>query len=337
MFDFAISHNQKHRPTKRLYVSAAISCILHVLLFIVLVENPWLLQGGLYSHFRGLIIVPDDSIIDLDDEDYRTVAVLKPMEMPPAETLKDLIYDWDESGETETDDSVSVGVRWGSDDENAPDEDISISAEIPSEPETTPAGEDEASSLTQRNMEDSPETGSGLDAFTAQAIGIAPKQAPQKESAPQEVESVDEEEQIALNTEPLKIPDSIPQLENAGNPDTIKTFENEEQAIAGQGIGIFDHQDFPLDEYASHIKQLVTRNWYIPSNLRDSNAYTTIIFYIDRNGQNFDTHIVNSSGNNSLDLTALNAIINSNPFPPLPNNFPGEHIGVKYVFMPEIR
>jgi hypothetical protein len=41
-------------------------------------------------------------------------------------------------------------------------------------------------------------------------------------------------------------------------PENIRIFENEEQAITGNGPGIFDHRGYPLDDYASLIKQMVT-------------------------------------------------------------------------------
>ncbi len=70
----------------------------------------------------------------------------------------------------------------------------------------------------------------------------------------------------------------------------------------------------------------------IPSNLRNSQGRTTVIFYIDREGRFNNAHIVTSSGSSSLDLAALNAVIESNPFPPLPKGFPGDHVGAKFVF-----
>ncbi|MEJ2111229.1 MAG: TonB C-terminal domain-containing protein [Acidobacteriota bacterium] len=345
MFDFAIEHNQRRRPAKRLVVSIVASCLLHILLVIVLIENPWLLQGGFYTHFRGLIIMPDDSNsqFEFDDEDYRTVAVLRPMELPSAEVLKGLIHDWDKPRETESGEDDSIQIRWGSDEENAVDEDIRISTETTTEPEPAPAGDLDASDLASESIEPAPETGEGSDAETGEFVVTEPEPGSETEAAPAETEAAVEEETLAMDIAPSIIPDSIPKLPQKSSEDSnrgednIKTFENEAQAISKPGIGIFDDHGFPLDDYANRIKQLVTGNWYIPSSLRDPNAYTTIVFYIDRNGQNFDTRIVESSGNNSLNLTALNAIINSNPFPPLPQNFPGDHIGVKYVFIPEIR
>jgi TonB family protein len=66
--------------------------------------------------------------------------------------------------------------------------------------------------------------------------------------------------------------------------------------------------------------------------LRSSQGRTTVIFYIDREGRFTNLHIVTPSGSNSLDLAALNAVMESNPFPPLPRGFPGVRVGAKFVF-----
>ena len=95
---------------------------------------------------------------------------------------------------------------------------------------------------------------------------------------------------------------------------------------------MFDTKGFPLGEYAGIIIERIKGNWSIPSNLRHAQGHTTVIFYIDKNGQYTGLSIVGSSGSSSLDYAALSAIIGSNPFPPLPKGFPGEHVGAKFVF-----
>jgi TonB family protein len=334
MFDFAITHNERRRPTRRLYISIAVSCFLHLMMFIVLLENPWLLEGGVYSRFKGLILLSNESSIDLDDEDYRTVAVLKPMDMPSAEVLKGLIYDWNKARAPEAGSSVTT-TRWGSEEENAPDEDIRISSKEALD--QVPAGKNDASDLDENRDQKAPETGVGPGSLALRQPEAKPEQKTAEETSPQEEGKGEDKDQMALNVAPAKIPDAPPRAEASKAPEKIRTFENEQQAIIGSGPGIFDHKGYPLDDYASLIKQLVTKNWYIPSNLRGSHAFTTIIFYIDKDGQNFGARITDSSGNNSLDLTALNAVLSSNPFPPLPKDFPGDHIGVKYVFIPEVQ
>jgi len=88
----------------------------------------------------------------------------------------------------------------------------------------------------------------------------------------------------------------------------------------------------PLGDYASEVIALVKGNWMIPSNLRDSKGRTTIIFFIGKDGQYLDAQIVIPSGSPSLDIAALSAIIGSNPFPPLPEGFPSDRVGAKFVF-----
>jgi len=144
---------------------------------------------------------------------------------------------------------------------------------------------------------------------------------------------------------PKKIPEAIspperpPQTALAKTPEvppaansTSQIFEDQEKALRSEGSGLFDTKGFPLGDYASAIIERVKGHWLIPSNLRNSKGRTTVIFYIAKNGNYTDARIVASSGSNSLDLAALNAIIGSNPFPPLPTGFPGNQVGAKFVF-----
>ncbi|MBN2317975.1 MAG: TonB C-terminal domain-containing protein [Acidobacteria bacterium] len=334
MFDFSIEQNQKQRPTKRLFASAAASCLVHLLILIVLIENPWLLHGGMYHRFRGLIVAPDASEFTFDDEEgnFRTVAVLRPMVAPSAETLKKNTYDWNKRDNPDS--KPPVRVRWGEEQQDAPDEDSRQYSLVGPELENPLGGNEDATDLAGIQDDIIPEPEGGPDATPPETVGVLEEPAAKEDTPGQQPEPATEEK-LAANTAPSRIPDSIARSENqtAGNDITI--FEDAQQAIKSPGGGLFDTQDFPLEEYASTIKKRVTNNWYIPSNLRRSDQFTTIVFFIDRDGQNFGTQIVESSGNNSLDITALNAIINSNPFPPLPPGFPGDHIGVKYIFIPE--
>jgi len=313
------------------------------MLFIFLYMNPWLLKGGIYAGFRGLILSQDasESPMEFDDEgyadeQYRTVTVLRPMVTPSAEVLRKLVYDWGKSGKEDQGTHTTVQTRWGSEEENAPDEDINISETIEPEAETVPSGEEDAEDLANASNANPliPEEDPG--AATLPSIGvITGPETPAEETTPLEEPETENSEELAMNTVPTRIPDAVRKPESIDTSENIKTFDNESQAISGSGSGIFETQGFPLEEYASRIRELVYSNWYIPSNLRDSDGFTTIIFYIDRNGHNFDARIVDSSGNRSLNITALTAIMKSDPFPPLPDGYPGKHIGVKYIFIPE--
>jgi TonB family protein len=109
-------------------------------------------------------------------------------------------------------------------------------------------------------------------------------------------------------------------------------FENEQQAIRSSQEGIFDSKGFPMDDYVALIRERIKGKWFIPSNLRNSQGHTTVIFYIDKEGRFTDARIIGSSGSTSLDFAALNAIIESNPAPPLPKGYPGDRVGAKFIF-----
>jgi protein TonB len=144
---------------------------------------------------------------------------------------------------------------------------------------------------------------------------------------------------VAENAAPTAIPSAKPgadstslQRDRSGPEPAARIFENEQQALRSPEGGLFDTKGFPLGEYANLIIERIKGKWFIPSNLRNAQGHTTVVFFIDRDGRFTDARIVMSSGSNSLDLAALNAVMSSNPFPPLPKGFPGERVGAKFIF-----
>jgi len=57
-----------------------------------------------------------------------------------------------------------------------------------------------------------------------------------------------------------------------------------------------------------------------------------IEFAITKNGQVAGLHFVSGSGNVALDRAAYGGIIASNPFPPLPKEFHGQYVGLRFTF-----
>jgi TonB family protein len=114
--------------------------------------------------------------------------------------------------------------------------------------------------------------------------------------------------------------------------DTVKVFSDENKAIQSPGSGLFNTGGFPLEHYMSDIFKRIKEKWYIPSNLKNLQAQTTVIFHINKSGQVKNAQILAGSGNNGLDIAALFAILSSSPFPALPEGFPADYIGVKIVF-----
>jgi TonB family protein len=133
--------------------------------------------------------------------------------------------------------------------------------------------------------------------------------------------------EIAGNKAPSSIPSGIKQE----SKDNVKVFEDEQKAIRSSESGVWDTQGFNLSEYVDLIKERIKARWFIPSNLRNSQGHTTLVFYIGRDGRYANLRIVDSSGIKSLDLAALRAVMDSNPFPALPKGFPGDHVGAKFI------
>jgi TonB family protein len=60
-----------------------------------------------------------------------------------------------------------------------------------------------------------------------------------------------------------------------------------------------------------------------------------IYFEIDREGQiRGDPKVKQSSGDELYDQSALRAVVDSIPFPPLPREFPGQYLKVNFGFDP---
>jgi TonB family protein len=87
--------------------------------------------------------------------------------------------------------------------------------------------------------------------------------------------------------------------------------------------------------YLYQILALVRRNWsaVIPESVHMGNrGVTEIVFTIDRNGQVPKLVIDTPSGSQSLDRAAVAGISASVPFPPLPRDFKGQQIILRFSF-----
>jgi TonB family protein len=337
MFDYAIDSNRGYRPTKGIVASWALSCIAHGGALLLLIQNPWLLQGGLSHHFRPLSLVSGilSSVKATQDDDWRTVAIIRsslPMQMPPAATLRENIPDWNKTGT-----APSVNVRWGTADlpvQNAPASQAPPKLESGRQPDLI-LPQLSAQSAGSPQIADATAAKSGTESIRPAPkieIGDAAAGRPTMVPLPAPTKGGDLKTAIKALNEGAVSSSAGPQAETAQN--SAQLLDNEQKIIRSEGSGLFDPKGgaFPLGEYADLIIERVKGNWMIPSNLRKSQGRTTVIFYIDRDGRSADARIVISSGSASLDIAALSAILGSNPFPPLPKGFPGDRVGAKFVF-----
>ncbi len=102
----------------------------------------------------------------------------------------------------------------------------------------------------------------------------------------------------------------------------------------GAGGDPFGISGFPFTWYLSILSDKVTANWF--KSLVDpgvSGTYQTQVYFkIYRNGQVSDLRVEASSGIQALDLSALRAIQESSPFPPLPSEYDGQYLGLHLIF-----
>jgi TonB family protein len=320
MFDYAISMNQGRRPKKRIYASLIASCLIHCILILLLIQFPQLLQGGIY---RGVRIIlgaePEDS-----DQNWRTVTVLeKPSKMlaPSITELRKLLAGLNKKGTGAAPIRIPIKELLDALQDNPP------ASKGPQEPKDSPPSTPNPSASTPTSVAsgtgDKPAGSSSADQNDPGAgtkeIGTAITYEPAPKT------------EVAENKTPTKIPDSIkPQPVAAPESKDPQTSQIESRDTRGSAL--FDTKGFPLNDYADFIIDRIHGNWFIPSNLRESQGHATVVFYIDKQGRYANARIARSSGSSSFDLTALNAIIESNPFPPLPKGFPGERVGVRIVF-----
>jgi TonB family protein len=127
-------------------------------------------------------------------------------------------------------------------------------------------------------------------------------------------------------------------------PDTAKV-----RADYGLGLGkkptevmgpievLTDTMGVDFKPYVHKVLKDVRKNWYnlIPEEARVplmKKGMVTIEFAILKDGQVAGMRLVRTSGDVALDRGAWGGITGSNPFPPLPSEFSGPYIGLRFAF-----
>jgi TonB family protein len=107
---------------------------------------------------------------------------------------------------------------------------------------------------------------------------------------------------------------------------------------ANQVLGPFevlsDTMGVDFSPYLQRLLQNVKENWYrsIPESAMDKKGKVTIEFAILKDGSVAGMDRVLSSGDIALDRAAWASITRSNPCPPLPANFSGPYLGLRFTY-----
>lgn len=123
----------------------------------------------------------------------------------------------------------------------------------------------------------------------------------------------------------------------AGYGDGTSQFQNLNPNFSTEGpLILSDTQGVDFGPYLARIVYTVRRNWYsvIPESARlGQKGRVAIVFEIVKDGSVPEIRLVGSSGAEPLDRAALAGIRASTPFPPLPQEFTGNHLVLQFMFL----
>ena len=153
-----------------------------------------------------------------------------------------------------------------------------------------------------------------------------PVQEPEPEAPPPEPEAKPEPVQKAEPQQPATEGTAPPA--GVGGQDTAGLGGVEEGAI-----GALDDEAFEFAWYRQALTQSLRAAWQKPDlrNLETA-LRATVYFRVRRNGQIVNIQLARGSGLDMLDRSALRAVYDANPLPPLPYAYEGDSLGVHFYF-----
>jgi TonB family protein len=125
--------------------------------------------------------------------------------------------------------------------------------------------------------------------------------------------------------------------EAGGGGDSNMEFNNLHPNFSTEAPTILsDTRGVDFGPYLARIVYIVRRNWLavIPESARlGEKGRVGVVFEILKDGSVPQERMVASSGSDPLDRAAVNGIHASIPFPPLPQEFTGNHLVLQFIFL----
>jgi len=106
----------------------------------------------------------------------------------------------------------------------------------------------------------------------------------------------------------------------------------EKPGSGGAGVGVNSAFGNQFGAYADLVVQRVTQKWQTGGLAGLQVPMAVITFDIMRDGSVKNPQIAQRSGNSTLDYSALRAVMDAGPFPPLPPNYSGSSTSVELRF-----
>jgi TonB family protein len=119
----------------------------------------------------------------------------------------------------------------------------------------------------------------------------------------------------------------------AGDAGDLGLGQRQMNARVGPEI-LSDTMGVDFGPYLEIVKREVKKNWYnlIPESVLLKKGVVSLQFSILKNGQVAGLQYVSGSGDVSLDRAAYGGITASDPFPPLPTEFTGPNLTLRFTF-----
>jgi TonB family protein len=122
-----------------------------------------------------------------------------------------------------------------------------------------------------------------------------------------------------------------------GYGDAPSEFGNANPNFSTEGpVILSDTRGVDFGPYLARIVYIVRQNWLaiIPESARlGQRGRTSVVFEILKDGSVPQLRLVSSSGADALDRAAVGGIRASIPFPPLPQEFTGQHLVLQFIFL----
>jgi TonB family protein len=150
------------------------------------------------------------------------------------------------------------------------------------------------------------------------------KKIEEKIVVPQQVKK----EEIVLPKKQKKV---VKQVEKKETEDK----KQEEQKVTSQPTTLpslsLETAKFPFTYYVNQVRKKIVENWLWSQNY-PGELKTVVYFKILRSGEVVELRIKESSNNKLYDNICLRAVELAKPFPPLPQGFTEEYLGVYFEF-----
>ncbi len=147
---------------------------------------------------------------------------------------------------------------------------------------------------------------------------------PIEQPALQQTEKPGDYRMPASKADPQKLSESLENLDQFIGSGGGSDSEGGDLPGGDPGSGVFfDTQGFDLGPWANRVVAMVRSNWIVPVAAElGVKGIVGVSFQVERSGRIINMRVINPSGTPSFDQAALNALKTSNPFPPLPPDFP---------------